>query len=370
VISHPKNHAEDSAATTESAQTGVSIVICCHNSAKRIPETLRHLAAQTSSTEIAWEVLVIDNGSTDTTADAATSSWPEDADAPLRIVSEPKLGLAFARQRGLAEAAYDFVSFIDDDNWVCVHWVNLVHDLMLSKPKVGICGGSSEAVCEIPPPTWWSRCNMLLAISPPDWQGGDVTDTGRTIWGAGMTLRKSAIRDLERQGFQPLLSDRRGSSLVSCGDTELCLAFRVAGWRLWYEPTLSLKHYMPAARLNWQYLRRLYRASGESSTGCDPYYFLLNQASGTSGRNLGLIWFRQLLASALGLLRQPGEVIRAIFSQAEGRTEILQTEIALGRFLSLIKSRKAYVGGIQQVGLGRWHQTGSSAVVGGAPMEE
>ena len=335
---------------------GVSIVICCHNSAARLPETLKHVAAQEISTKIRWEVLVIDNASADHTAETAAALWPQVTAAPLRVISEPQLGLSFARQRGLAEARYEFVSFIDDDNWICERWVELVYNLMKSHPEVGICGGSSEAVCEIPPPAWWDQCSMMLAISPPDWQGGDITETGRTIWGAGMTVRKSAILTLQQQGFQPLLTGRKGSSLVACEDIELCLAFRLAGWRLWYAPELRLKHYMPAGRLNWRYVRRLYRGAGTSSIGCDPYHVFLNQASRGTGRTPEPTWLRQLAWAIKGLLRQPVLLARAICSNAEGRPEVLQTDVVIGRLLALLKSRQAYVRSIEQLRQARWRQ--------------
>jgi glycosyltransferase involved in cell wall biosynthesis len=350
---------------------GVSVVICCHNSAKRIPETLRHVAAQQVSAEIEWEVLVIDNNSTDQTAEIAAALWAPVAPAPLRILSEPQLGLSFARQRGLAEATYEFVSFIDDDNWICERWVELAYHLMKSRPEVGICGGSSEAVCETPPPAWWQRHNLLLAISPPDWQGGDITDTGRSIWGAGMTVRKSVILDLQRQGFEPLLTDRKGSSLASCGDTELCLAVRMAGWRLWYEPELRLKHYMPVVRLNWRYLRRIYRGSGASSTGLYPYHFFLAHPTGAAGESaFEGTWWAQLLAAVRDLLRRPVQLARTICCNAEGIPEVLQTEIALGRFLALIKSHKAHARGMRLVRQARWRQVALAAQANAAEVSK
>ena len=340
---------------------GVSVVICCHNSATRLPQTLRHLAAQEVSRKIDWEVLVIDNGSTDQTAETAAAFWAPAALTPLRVLAEPQLGLSFARQRGLAEARYEFVSFIDDDNWICEHWVELVYDVMNSHPEVGICGGSSEGVCEIPPPAWWDQCNLLLAISPRDWQGGDITDTGRSIWGAGMTIRKSAILTLQQHGFQPLLTGRKGSSLIACEDVELCLAIRLAGWRLWYEPALHLKHYMPAGRLNWRYVRRLYRGSGASSIGCDPYRFFLTQPCAAVDGTLEATWLWQLVSAVKGLIRRPAQLVRAICSHAEGRPEILETEIALGRFLALMKCRKTYARSVEQIRHAGWRQMAGAA---------
>src|SRR5690348_8092021 len=75
-------------------QLGISVVICTYNGAERLPQTLAHLAAQEDTGTIAWEVLVVDNASTDDTAEVARRCWPADAPAPLRVVGEPRMGLS------------------------------------------------------------------------------------------------------------------------------------------------------------------------------------------------------------------------------------------------------------------------------------
>src|SRR6266568_2014628 len=101
--------------SANSLPLGVSVVICCHNSAKRLAATLAQLVAQRVPSEIPWEVIVIDNASTDGTAQVAAACWPAVNCVPLRIISEPRLGLTYARQRGFREAKYEFISFVDDD---------------------------------------------------------------------------------------------------------------------------------------------------------------------------------------------------------------------------------------------------------------
>src|SRR5260370_5744265 len=77
---------------------GVSIVVCCHNSERLLPETLARLAAQQFTRPApTCEVIVIDNASTDRTSSVARASWPTECTIPLRVASEPKLGLASAR---------------------------------------------------------------------------------------------------------------------------------------------------------------------------------------------------------------------------------------------------------------------------------
>jgi glycosyltransferase involved in cell wall biosynthesis len=105
---------------------GVSIIICCHNSSTKLPATLSHLRKQQVPRELPWEVVVVDNASTDGTSCVALNNWPQDAPTTLRVVTEKRLGLSHARTRGLLEAKYEIVSFIDDDNWVCSSWVKLL----------------------------------------------------------------------------------------------------------------------------------------------------------------------------------------------------------------------------------------------------
>src|ERR1700719_3404911 len=83
------------------APLGVSIVVCCFNSASRLSEafaqTLAHLAAQETTAETRWEVIVVDNASTDDTAQVAQKSWPRQLEDSLQVVGEPRLGLSYAR---------------------------------------------------------------------------------------------------------------------------------------------------------------------------------------------------------------------------------------------------------------------------------
>ncbi len=99
---------------------GVSVIICCYNGSSRLPMTLTHLATQRVPKSLKWEVLLIDNASTDGSASIAQKIWDEllpDSEL-FRIILEPKAGQHFARIRGAKEAQYDLLLFCDDDNWL------------------------------------------------------------------------------------------------------------------------------------------------------------------------------------------------------------------------------------------------------------
>jgi glycosyltransferase involved in cell wall biosynthesis len=252
---------------------GVSVIICSHNGEKNLPETIRHLNRLAVDPSISWELILIDNGSTDGTGDVGNKCWerPES----FRIVKEPKRGLVNARLRGIREARYEYISFIDDDNWVDPAWVNIIFEIFNTYPRVGVCGGINEPVCEIEPPEWFSQFNESYAVGTQGDVSGDISDTRGYVWGAGISIRKSAVERIIDAGFGSYLSGRNGKKLLAGEDTELCYAMRLAGWRIWFDARLRLKHYIPRGRLRWEHLCKMRRGFGVARSILMMYQELL-----------------------------------------------------------------------------------------------
>ena len=323
---------------------GISVVICCHNSSTRLPATLSHLARQQVALEIRWEILVVDNASTDDTSEVARQSWPGDAPAELRVTSEPQLGLTHARHRGFSEAKYEIVSFIDDDNWVSPDWVQLVSEIMSRHPNVGACGGYIESVYEVPPPWWFENYKMYYAVGAQASEAGDISRTQGYLWGAGLNIRKKAWQELVDRGFSPLLTGRQGKTLSTGEDTELCFALRLAGWGLWYEPRLQTRHFLPAARLEWAYLRKIFRGIGTASVFADLYHHALRGEPKTLAEKLKRTWHWKILATFIKLFVCDVGSLLFFYSTREGNPGILQLENRIGRLTELARRRKAYNG--------------------------
>jgi len=328
--------------TIGEAELGVSIVLCCHNSIARLPETLAHLARQKVASGVAWEVLVVDNASTDATAELARQLWPEHSSAPLRVVGEPRPGLAYARLRGSSEARYEFLSFIDDDNWVCEDWVQIVYSEMLAHPEAGILGGSSSPAFEVEPPAWFEQVKILYAITPDNWETGDFTQYPGTLWGAGMVVRKSAWLRLRERDCPHLLVGRLKNSMAGGEDNELCYQLRLAGWKLWYEPRLHFQHFLPAGRLRWEYVRRLSYGSGQASARLRPYDLSLDRLDNRQKALYKYSWFWSLLTAVRELLRHPLALLAAVFFPKEGDRGVLCVAQMCGRIEMLTRLRATY----------------------------
>ena len=256
---------------------GVSIIVCCYNSSKRLPATIQYLKQQKIQDEIPWEVIIVDNASTDDTSKTAYDEWNRFADATLRVISEPKPGLSNARTSGFNAARYDFISFVDDDNWIAQNWVENVYKIMLYNPKVGACGGRSEAVFEFLPPEWYPQFFSKIAVGEQSIEEGDITDTRGWLWGAGLTVRKQAFKEVIERNIQFYLSDRNEKKLSSGGDNEICYSLRLLGWRLFYSSNLNFKHFIPSTRLSWNYFCEMSKANGYSSTILSRYNRVLKQ---------------------------------------------------------------------------------------------
>jgi len=90
----------------------ISVIVCTYNRAELLRELLPTLCEQTVAFT-QYEVIVIDNGSTDHTKTVAAvfaARYPQ-----VRYCYEPRQGLSHARNRGWQEAKGDYVAYIDDD---------------------------------------------------------------------------------------------------------------------------------------------------------------------------------------------------------------------------------------------------------------
>lgn len=248
--------------------SGISVIICCFNSATRIAPTLQHLVKQKNIPLSGWELIVVDNGSTDNTAEKANQLWKSfDVKKPtLKVVNEIIPGLSAARKKGIESANFDYVLFCDDDNWLCENYLSIALQIMEANPCIGVLGGTGMPVFEAKePPYFWVNQYHALAVGIQSEMDGDITSGRGVVYGAGMILNKAAFVNLiNKFNFQFQLSDRIKESLMSSGDHELCLALKKVGYKIFYSQQLQFKHYIPAYRTTIEYYKNLFRGFGMS----------------------------------------------------------------------------------------------------------
>ena len=249
--------------------SGVSIVIVTLNGEHRLKATLKHLLCQEVAPVIPWDLVLVDNNSSDDTVGITKRTWT--SPIPLRIINEPQKGVAFVRIRGIEEAKYEYILFVDDDNRIASDWVQRIYQVFEEQERIGILGGRNAGDFESPPPAWFDLIKESFAIGKQGLATGDITDKRGYVWGAGMAFRKSVFMRIKRMGFNPLLTSRNKGKLTGGEDVELCYLFKMAGYRIWYFDDLHLTHFIPAHRVTWDYAVLLHKGAGENIFYLDLY---------------------------------------------------------------------------------------------------
>lgn len=305
---------------------GISIIICCHNSEQRIRETLDHIARQEKTDTILWEVILVDNASIDATIPVAQELWKQKEDTVhLRIVTEEKLGLKYARERGIKTARFEYLIFVDDDNWLSSEYVFKVYQKFERNKKVALIGGAGNPVSDSLLPVWYNEYQNLYAVGKPVSQNGVLKKDAGFIYGAGMALRKSAYQNLELSGFYSLCDDRKGNQLSGGHDVELSFALRLIGYDVMFDEKLDFAHYMDQNRLTIPYLKKL--SAGSAANTTTFIYYLLLTKKVKSNPKFVFFYFKRII----------GDLIDFIILLKMNPKNKYETEIARITYLSSIK---------------------------------
>ncbi|MGB3670891.1 MAG: hormogonium polysaccharide biosynthesis glycosyltransferase HpsE [Phormidesmis sp.] len=250
--------------TKQSAEKNdISVVIRAYNAEETLPTILEKLKSQTGTDKILWEVVVVDNNSTDATAQIVRdyqASWQRPY--PLKYFLELQQGAAVARKRAVAESSGELIGFLDDDNFPHERWVAEIYAFSKSYPKAGVFGSRIEGEFEIEPPKDFQKIQGFLAIKEygdrPRRFNADLLDLPA---GAGMVVRKQVW--LDNIPKKPQLQGPVGKSLAEKGeDFESMIHISRTGWEIWYNPEMRIYHKIPAWRLEKDYLLTLVRCSG------------------------------------------------------------------------------------------------------------
>ncbi|MDE0837749.1 MAG: glycosyltransferase [Kiritimatiellae bacterium] len=265
-----------------------SIAICTYNGESRLPLVLDALIEQTAPTT-EWEVLVVDNASTDATA-AVCDRYAAQG-LPLRCISEMRPGLSYARECAARNSSAPITCFLDDDNIPNANFVEQVITIFDQYPKMGVAGSLVRPRWQSPPTELaLAVAGFALAICDKGAEPIQLIGNAEGVVGAGMCARTSvlqaALADLIGNG-DAKVSDRVGRDLIGGGDTAICILARRAGHEIWYQPTLQIDHVMPDSRTQVDYLMQLYAGIGRGQAA-------LRELLDPRARNAG---FRILLAA-------------------------------------------------------------------------
>ncbi|WP_373544707.1 glycosyltransferase [Chamaesiphon sp.] len=236
----------------------LSVIICTHN--PRIEYFDRVLSALKSQTlpMTEWELLIVDNASTQTLCGRVDLSWHPHA----RHVREERLGLTPARLCGIQAAQADTLVFVDDDNVLDSDYLEIAHQIGTKWPILGAWGGQAVAEFEEPPPAWTQPfwCKLAIREFDEDKWSNLIHQDETTPYGAGFCVRKTVAQKyahlIETDPRRAKLG-RTGKTLAACEDIDLAYTACDLGFGTGIFSALKLTHLIPPNRLQEEYLLKL-----------------------------------------------------------------------------------------------------------------
>ncbi len=247
----------------ERVASDFTVVIATYNGAQRIGEVLERLRCQIDVQDLAWEIIVVDNNSTDNTADVVRryqANWPQEI--PLRYEFEAQQGAGYARHHGTKVANSPLIGYLDDDNLPWINWVRSAYRFGQENPNVGVFGSRIRGKFSTTPPAHFERIAALLALTDRGNQAIPYRPEAKVLPpGAGLVVRRQAW--LDNVPEERTLAEKFGEREAG-EDLEVVLRIQQAGWPVWYNASMWMYHDIPSNRLTRQYLVTLCRGIGLS----------------------------------------------------------------------------------------------------------
>ncbi len=238
----------------------ITIVVCTFNRCGLLRKALESMAASEVPAEIGWEILVVDNNSSDDTR-LVVEDFVSRYSGRFRYLFEPRAGKSNALNAAIGAARGEVLAFADDDVTVDKQWLYNLTTPLLNGEWVG-SGGRVIARWDSAVPAWLDPKSWIVAGPLVQFDRGQQPGSLReTVVGTNMAFR---ARIFERYGrFRTDLGPHPGSEIRN-EDSEFIRRLLAAGECLYYEPQAVVYHPVPDNRLNKKYFLAWWFDKGRS----------------------------------------------------------------------------------------------------------
>ncbi len=276
----------------------ISLIIPTHNRARSLERTLHSALGQDIGSP-RYEVIIVDNASTDDTAGVVGRLQEGFAQCKLRYVSESRIGLQEARHAGAHAAAGQVLVFTDDDATFDPKWLRAYTEAFAEHPDMVAAGGPVKPVWEKPRPEWlenFMSANAVFPIFSLMERGREFQLTSSAVfYGVNMAIRRRVL--FATGGFNP---EAVGDTWLGDGEAGLNRKLSNRGLLVGYVPEALVYHHIPSRRMTVEYMCR--RVANEGA--CDVYARFRNrvvgrrellQYAGSTVARHGGTWLRSIL---------------------------------------------------------------------------
>ena len=288
----------------------VTVLIATRDRAELLARTLESLAGQRTAAQ--WEVIVVDNGSTDSTAQVLADFAPR---LPLTSIYFPVPGKNRALNRGINIARGSLALFTDDDIDLLPNWIESLFRASQGFADDSVFCGPIVPRFELEPPDWMRRhwfAGVAFADFRPD-QGEGPLVGKRLPCGGNLGIRLSILQKYAyREDIGP-----GGTDFAMGSELELLVRLTADGYRSIFVPGAGVAHHVGRRQLanRWQFGRARRFGRGEARLAED----------GISRRIMGIPWYYWILVPLIWLRHQ--------VAKFQGGFWVLQTGIDYHRLL-------------------------------------
>lgn len=280
---------------------GVSFIICTHNGESKIRRVVEAIQCNHSMYNN-YEIILVDNNSTDNVVNVFLDSIK---DFPHLVVHEKKQGLVFARIAGTNAARYEWIVFVDDDNYLDCDIIKEIYTKADSNSSIGAMGGIGilENGTNF---NWFDSLSRAVAVGPQatikKCKRNDLYPV-KTLFGACLCIRRDILNHYYGNGYSPVLTGRKGNKLISGEDSEICEMVKNLGFNCVFNSNVKFIHDIDMERITEQYFESLFRSFGVAYIHLLPFRFPFLF---TLGKNFVLMYlyiFSFLLSTTSSLIR-------------------------------------------------------------------
>ncbi len=232
----------------------LSVIICTYNRDQHIRRALESLVRQDCDSS-SYEIIVVDNNSTDRTAEIIKRFKEEHPTYNIVLTEEKRQGLSYARNKGLAMASGKYVSYIDDDGIAREDYVSQIKQYTEQFPDDVAFGGKVLPRYEKGKAPAWMSSYIERIISIVNL--GDNVKILKKIYpvGCNMFFKKDVLEKIG--GFNTALKLR-------ADDKYIFLKIRETGYRVLYLPKVIVWHFIDDFRNSLAYVKKVSKLNGEA----------------------------------------------------------------------------------------------------------
>jgi glucosyl-dolichyl phosphate glucuronosyltransferase len=227
----------------------LTVIVCTYNRAESLANALESIGKSIFPDSTTWEILVVDNNSTDQTPRIVQNlccRYP----GRFRYVFEPRQGKSFALNTGIRESRGAILAFADDDTTVESTWLHRLIAPLRDSAWSG-SGGPVILQWDCPRPRWLTMDIMAAPLVGfnPEREAGEIREP---LFGGNMAFRRTIFE--KYGGFRTDLGPSpKGRTPRQNEDTEFVRRVLAAGERLFFEPSAVVFHSVPSSRLKKSY---------------------------------------------------------------------------------------------------------------------